>query len=180
MFSQVNSLLWLQSLVFFFQVLFFSVNIYISTEPNYYGTCKSPCGENIFCLFRSEERVPVVPYRKLEPSPSAYYLEMEFENFYDYMTKFYHPSMADVLDLRKYSIVGGLFHLNLIYQPPQPQDYVTMDLSLAQFYLPKELKYVPVFVEYVSPLTSKLSVQVGNKEESEDVENLLQVNAHKF
>lgn len=36
-----------------------------------------------------------------------------------------------VINLRKYLILGGIYQLNLYYQPPQPKDMVSYEAILA-------------------------------------------------
>jgi hypothetical protein len=36
----------------------------------------------------------------------------------------------DVINLRKYSVIGGVYALHLVHQPPQPQDFVTLEMTL--------------------------------------------------
>lgn len=109
-------------------------------------------------MFSTDEEIPIYPYVKLDPSPSDYCLEQDYEEFFEDIRTFLQPTATNILNLRKYAIVGGVYHLNLFYQPPQPQEYVTLDLNLAGFYLPKELKCVPYFEEYISPKPSELAM----------------------
>lgn len=81
-------------------------------------------------------------------------MDKDFEDFLDYIKTFIQPSPPDILNLRKYSIIGGVYHIDLFYQPPQPQEYVSMDIKFATFSLPKELKKVPFNVEYKTPTSS--------------------------
>lgn len=34
------------------------------------------------------------------------------------------------VNLRKYTILGGVYHLDLFYQPAQPKDMVTFDMMI--------------------------------------------------
>ncbi|XP_054006510.1 dynein axonemal intermediate chain 7-like [Hylaeus anthracinus] len=54
------------------------------------------------------------------------------------------------VNLRKYRILGGVFHVNLIYQPPQPKD-LGQETSLTTLELPKEPKFVQFSRPYVPP-----------------------------
>lgn len=81
-------------------------------------------------------------------------MEKDYEGFLDYIKTFIQPSSPDTFNLRKYSIIGGVYHIDLFYQPPQPQEYVTKDIKFATFSLPKELKKVPFHVEYKTPTSS--------------------------
>lgn len=86
------------------------------------------------------------------------------------------PSTPNTLNLRKYTIVGGVYHINLLYQPPQPQEYVTLDLNLAVFSLPKELNYVPFFMDYYTSTASAIVIHEPLKlPETDDIDSLIQV-----
>lgn len=37
----------------------------------------------------------------------------------------------NIINLRKYLILGGIYKLNLFYQPPQPREMVTYETILA-------------------------------------------------
>lgn len=37
-----------------------------------------------------------------------------------------------VLNLREYIVLGGIFYLNMFYQPPQPQGIVSYDMSISR------------------------------------------------
>ncbi|KAG7201519.1 hypothetical protein KM043_004271 [Ampulex compressa] len=54
------------------------------------------------------------------------------------------------INLRKYRILGGVFHLDLVYQPPQPKE-TTRKILLTSLQIPKELKFVPFFRPYKAP-----------------------------
>lgn len=126
--------------------------------------------------FRFDEEIPIVPYKILEPSPSDHCLEEDYEGFFEYIKNFLIPSAPNILNLRKYTIIGGIYHINLLYQPPQPQEYVTIDLNLAVFYLPKELNYVPFFMDYYTSTASAITIQEPMKlPETNDADSLIYV-----
>ncbi|XP_026669128.1 protein CASC1-like [Ceratina calcarata] len=54
------------------------------------------------------------------------------------------------VNLRKYRILGGVFHVDLLYQPPQPKD-LGQDTQLTTLELPKEPKFVPFVRTYETP-----------------------------
>ncbi|XP_033224120.1 protein CASC1-like isoform X2 [Belonocnema kinseyi] len=54
------------------------------------------------------------------------------------------------INLRKYAILGGIYHIDLIYQPPQPKD-MKGDMFLTTLQIPKELKFVPFSKPYEAP-----------------------------
>ncbi|XP_066587951.1 dynein axonemal intermediate chain 7-like isoform X2 [Prorops nasuta] len=54
------------------------------------------------------------------------------------------------INLRKYKILGGIYHVDLFYQPPQPKD-LGKRTFLTTLEIPKELKQVPFYKEYHPP-----------------------------
>ncbi|OAD52157.1 Axonemal 84 kDa protein [Eufriesea mexicana] len=54
------------------------------------------------------------------------------------------------VNLRKYRILGGVFRVDLLYQPPQPKD-LGKETSLTTLELPKEPKFVPFLRTYETP-----------------------------
>ncbi|EGI63404.1 Axonemal 84 kDa protein [Acromyrmex echinatior] len=54
------------------------------------------------------------------------------------------------INLRKYKILGGVLHIDLVYQPPQPKD-MRRDIMLTTLQIPKELKSVPFYKPYKAP-----------------------------
>ncbi|XP_024936813.1 protein CASC1 isoform X2 [Cephus cinctus] len=58
------------------------------------------------------------------------------------------------VNLRKYSILGGVFYIDLVYQPPQPKD-MRREIFLTTLQIPKELKYVPFSKPYKAPPPAK-------------------------
>ncbi|XP_043528428.1 dynein axonemal intermediate chain 7-like isoform X1 [Frieseomelitta varia] len=54
------------------------------------------------------------------------------------------------VNLRKYRILGGVFRVDLLYQPPQPKD-LGKDKYLTTLELPKEPKFVPFLRSYETP-----------------------------
>ncbi|KOC68038.1 Cancer susceptibility candidate protein 1 like protein [Habropoda laboriosa] len=54
------------------------------------------------------------------------------------------------VNLRKYRILGGVFRVDLLYQPPQPKD-LGRETSLTTLELPKEPKFVPFYRSYETP-----------------------------
>lgn len=98
-----------------------------------------------------EDAIPSVPYKKLEPSPNEYALARD-EEFYSKMRKkFFIDLPANIINLRKYTIIGGVFHLDLLYQPPQPQNFININMNITGLSLPKKLATVPCSVIYVPP-----------------------------
>ncbi|OXU23252.1 hypothetical protein TSAR_012797 [Trichomalopsis sarcophagae] len=54
------------------------------------------------------------------------------------------------INLRKYAILGGLYRIDLINQPPQPKD-MRRDIYLTTLQLPKELEFVKFWRPYKAP-----------------------------
>ncbi|XP_048504698.1 dynein axonemal intermediate chain 7 homolog isoform X2 [Athalia rosae] len=51
------------------------------------------------------------------------------------------------LNLRKYVILGGAIHIDLVYQPAQPKD-MRREILITALQIPKELRYVPFMKPY--------------------------------
>ncbi|CAL7946735.1 unnamed protein product [Xylocopa violacea] len=62
----------------------------------------------------------------------------------------YTACEATRVNLRKYRILGGVFHVDLVYQPPQPKD-LGRETRLTTLQLPKEPKFVPFSRSYETP-----------------------------
>lgn len=116
-----------------------------------------------------EEEIPPVPYKKLDPSPNAFAI-LKDEEFYTAMRKkFFINIPADIINLRRFTIIGGVFHLDLLYQPPQPQNFVTMNMNITGLTLPKKLEQVPFSVIYVPPKPSEPGVRKLPEEIEEEM-----------
>ncbi|CAH2005740.1 unnamed protein product [Acanthoscelides obtectus] len=79
---------------------------------------------------KTVEEIPLVPYKKLTPTASEFAISIEDEIYLAARKSYIRNIPEGALNLRKFSIIGGVFHLDLLYQPPQPQHFVTMDLNL--------------------------------------------------
>ncbi|RZC42436.1 protein CASC1-like [Asbolus verrucosus] len=119
-----------------------------------------------------DDEVPVVPYRKLEPTASEYVITKEDVLYSSVRSGLVKTVEEDVINLRKYSIIGGVYTLNLVHQPPQPQDFVTMEMTLTpldcvvEVYLPKQLELVDFYVPY-TPMTADLGKRLPEEIEEE-------------
>ncbi|XP_015837771.1 dynein axonemal intermediate chain 7 isoform X2 [Tribolium castaneum] len=120
-------------------------------------------------IFGPEDEIPVVPYRKLEPTASEYVIASEDALYSETRTNLLKSVTDDVINLRKFSIIGGVYSLNLLKQPPQPQDFVTLDLNLTPLYLPKQLEYVDLYLDYNPPLPPPPGVRKAPEEIEEDM-----------
>lgn len=100
-----------------------------------------------------DEEVPLVPFKQLKPTASEFALNLEGikislsvastkisllsdELYNKTRTTLQIVVPENVINLRKFVILGGVFHLNLLAQPPQPQDFVTMDMTITTRKLP--------------------------------------------
>lgn len=88
----------------------------------------------------------------------------------------------NVINLRKYTIIGGVFHLDLLYQPPQPQNFIIFDMNITGLTLPKQLKPVPYAVMYLPPKPTEPGVrrlpeeiEEEMKKQEEEMEKLMLV-----
>ncbi|KAJ8978342.1 hypothetical protein NQ317_002651 [Molorchus minor] len=134
--------------------------------------------------FESDEEIPAVPYRLMDPTSSEYAIATDStcsHLFYgDARQVFAIDLPSHVVNLRKFTILGGVYHLNLIFQPPQPQTFITMDLSITRLYLPKRLEYVPYYIGYEPPVPPEPDVirtpeeiEAEMKQLEEDMEKLM-------
>lgn len=97
---------------------------------------------------RSElEQEPVLPYL---PTPNEIILQKEDEMRKEIRKLLFTRCEKTEINLRKYKILGGALHIDLIYQPPQPKD-MRRDIMLTTLQIPKELKSVPFFKPYKAP-----------------------------
>ncbi|XP_023310803.1 protein CASC1-like [Anoplophora glabripennis] len=111
----------------------------------------APCEEIEKTEFSSDEEIPLVPYKKLEPTASEMAIQLE-DTLYSETKQHLTITVPDhVINLRRFSVLGGVFCLNLVYQPPQPQQFVTMDLEMTKLFLPKKLEHVDFSVIYTPP-----------------------------
>nr|CAH7717915.1 unnamed protein product [Callosobruchus chinensis] len=116
-----------------------------------------------------EEDIPLVPYKKLTPTASEFAINREDEIYLGARKSYIRNIPEGALNLRKFSIIGGVFHLDLLYQPPQPQHYVTMDLNLTCLYIPKQLEKVPFMVSYTPPKPTEPGVRKQPEEIEEEM-----------
>lgn len=116
-----------------------------------------------------DEEIPIVPYKKLDPSPSEYALAKDDEFYVNMRKKFCLDTQVNIINLRKFTIIGGVFYLDLLYQPPQPQNFITMDMNITGLSLPKRLDPVPYAVVYVPPKPTEPGVRRLPEEIEEDM-----------
>ncbi|XP_076256077.1 dynein axonemal intermediate chain 7 [Rhynchophorus ferrugineus] len=112
--------------------------------------------------FNSDEDIPVVPFKQLKPTASEYVISQEDEIYMDTRTMLALILPENVINLRKFVILGGVYNFNLLAQPPQPQDFITMEMTLTGLYLPKKLEVLPfkvVYKPYIPPETTAPKVE---------------------
>ncbi|XP_074031121.1 dynein axonemal intermediate chain 7 isoform X1 [Leptinotarsa decemlineata] len=132
--------------------------------------------------FASDEEIPVVPYKKLDPTSSEFAVSLEGKAYMDAKRSLMVKVHGNILNLRKYAILGGVFHLDLLFQPPQPQDFVTTDMTITCLYLPKKLEHVPFSVIYNPPVPPESGVkrlpeeiEEEMKKQEEEMDKLMMV-----
>ncbi|XP_011313857.1 axonemal 84 kDa protein-like isoform X2 [Fopius arisanus] len=84
------------------------------------------------------------------PTPDEIVLQKEDENRKEMRKLLFTRCEKTEINLRKYAILGGVFHIDLIYQPPQPKD-MRRDIFLTTLQLPKELNFVAFSRPYKAP-----------------------------
>ncbi|XP_057651081.1 dynein axonemal intermediate chain 7-like [Diorhabda carinulata] len=119
--------------------------------------------------FASDEDIPQVPYKKLEPTASQYACSVEEKLYAEAREQFLLDLPQNVVNLRKYVILGGVYHINLLHQPPQPQDYVILDLNITRLFVPKQLEHVDFFTSYTPPVPSDPDVRKAPEELEEEM-----------
>ncbi|XP_014297583.1 uncharacterized protein LOC103573796 isoform X3 [Microplitis demolitor] len=84
------------------------------------------------------------------PTPDEIILQKEEENRKELRKLLFTRCEKTEINLRKYRILGGVYHIDLIYQPPQPKD-MRGDIFLTTLQLPKVLRYVSFLRPYKAP-----------------------------
>ncbi|XP_050302897.1 dynein axonemal intermediate chain 7-like [Anthonomus grandis grandis] len=114
---------------------------------------KSVEGE-IIAPDETEPEIPIVPFKQLNPTASEFAISLEDQLYDSTRDQLRIEVPENVINLRKFVILGGVYHLNLLAQPPQPQNFITMDMTITGLYLPKKLEVLPfkvVYTPYVPP-----------------------------
>ncbi|XP_077263011.1 dynein axonemal intermediate chain 7 homolog [Temnothorax americanus] len=94
-----------------------------------------------------EQEPEKLPYL---PTPDEIILQKEDETRKEIKKLLFTRCEKTEINLRKYRILGGALHIDLVYQPPQPKD-MRKDITLTTLQIPKELKFVPFFKPYKAP-----------------------------
>ncbi|KAK1136444.1 hypothetical protein K0M31_000996 [Melipona bicolor] len=84
------------------------------------------------------------------PTPSEIIREAEERAMSESKKVLFTRCEKTEINLRKYRILGGVFCVDLLYQPPQPKD-LGKDTYLTTLELPKEPKFVPFLRSYETP-----------------------------
>ncbi|XP_046821692.1 dynein axonemal intermediate chain 7 homolog [Vespa crabro] len=103
-----------------------------------YGRIKRP---------ESEQEIEPLPYL---PTPTEIILFKEEELRKELRKLLFTKCEKTEVNLRKYKILGGIYHIDLLYQPPQPKD-MRREIFLTTLQIPKELKHVPFYKPYKAP-----------------------------
>ncbi|XP_051167349.1 dynein axonemal intermediate chain 7-like isoform X2 [Leptopilina boulardi] len=95
--------------------------------------------------------------RELEPEPLPYLptpdeiiIQNEVEVREELRQALFTRCEKTEINLRKYVILGGIYHIDLLYQPPQPKD-MRRDIFLTTLQIPKKLRFVPFSKPYKAP-----------------------------
>ncbi|KAM0732613.1 Dynein axonemal intermediate chain 7-like protein [Formica fusca] len=84
------------------------------------------------------------------PTPDEIILQREDEARKEIRKLLFTRCEKTEINLRKYRILGGVLHIDLVYQPPQPKD-MSKDMMLTTLQIPKILKFVPFCKPYKAP-----------------------------
>ncbi|XP_014207344.1 protein CASC1 [Copidosoma floridanum] len=94
-----------------------------------------------------EHGIEALPYL---PSPEEIVLQREDDIRKETRRLLFTRCKKTEINLRKYTILGGLYQIDLIGQPPQPKD-MSRDTFLTTLQLPKELEFVKFWRPYKAP-----------------------------
>ncbi|XP_043481152.1 dynein axonemal intermediate chain 7-like isoform X2 [Leptopilina heterotoma] len=84
------------------------------------------------------------------PTPDEIIIQSEVDNRKELRQALFTRCEKTQINLRKYLILGGIYHIDLIYQPPQPKD-MRRDMFLTTLQIPKKLRFVPFSKPYIAP-----------------------------
>ncbi|XP_043585446.1 dynein axonemal intermediate chain 7 homolog isoform X2 [Bombus pyrosoma] len=92
-------------------------------------------------------KMEILPYL---PTPNEILDQREEEAMSESRKLLFTRCEKTEVNLRKYRILGGVFRVDLLYQPPQPKD-LGKETYLTTLELPKEPKFVPFLRSYETP-----------------------------
>ncbi|XP_011635025.1 axonemal 84 kDa protein-like [Pogonomyrmex barbatus] len=95
----------------------------------------------------SEQEPEKLPYL---PTPDEIILQREDETRKEIRKLLFTRCEKTEINLRKYRILGGALHIDLVYQPPQPKN-LPKNITLTTLQIPKVLKFVPFCKPYKAP-----------------------------
>ncbi|KAK5638603.1 hypothetical protein RI129_012898 [Pyrocoelia pectoralis] len=95
--------------------------------------------------------MPYVPYVRMPTSPSTHVIAEEDVLYAELRKSLITPVEPNVINLRKYIVLGGIFFVDLYFQPPQPQKLVSMEMTVTRLLVPKFLNEVRFRVPYKAP-----------------------------
>ncbi|XP_034947432.1 axonemal 84 kDa protein-like isoform X2 [Chelonus insularis] len=84
------------------------------------------------------------------PTPDEIILQKEDENRKELRKLMFTRCEKTEINLRKYKILGGIYHIDLIHQPPQPKE-MRSNIQLTTLQLPKKLQFVQFSRPYKAP-----------------------------
>ncbi|XP_016771956.1 protein CASC1 isoform X2 [Apis mellifera] len=84
------------------------------------------------------------------PTPNEIILEKEEKAMSESKKLLFTRCEKTEVNLRKYRILGGIFRVDILYQPPQPKD-LGKDTYLTTLELPKEPKFMSFYKPYETP-----------------------------
>ncbi|KAF5285229.1 hypothetical protein FQR65_LT13344, partial [Abscondita terminalis] len=100
---------------------------------------------------RKAGTMPDVPFIKMEVTPSAFVVNEE-DDRYNFIRKALNGvEVEHVINLRRFIVLGGIFFMNLYFQPPQPQHCVSMEVHISRLFVPRALQEVKFCGHYQPP-----------------------------
>ncbi|KAF2897504.1 hypothetical protein ILUMI_08660, partial [Ignelater luminosus] len=120
--------------------------------------------------------IPTVPYQKLEPSASTYCIEEENKLYTEARESLFTRVEDFVVNLREYIILGGTYFINVFYQPPQPQEIVSFEITVSRLEIPKCLHIAPLYIKYAPPSPEGEETEEDIQRRQEELNKLMLVN----
>ncbi|XP_011255045.2 axonemal 84 kDa protein [Camponotus floridanus] len=121
--------------------------VQVPTKPERKGKQPKKAGAPGAKRPEPEQETEQLPYL---PTPDEIILQREDESRKEIRKLLFTRCEKTEINLRKYRILGGILHIDLVYQPPQPKDMIK-DIMLTTLQIPKKLKFVPFCKPYKAP-----------------------------
>ncbi|XP_011865165.1 PREDICTED: axonemal 84 kDa protein-like [Vollenhovia emeryi] len=121
--------------------------ISMPTKPERKGKLQKKPGIPGAKRLELEQEPEQLPYL---PTPDEIILQKEDETRKEIRKFLFTRCEKTEINLRKYRILGGALHIDLIYQPPQPKE-MKRNIMLTTLQIPKELKPVSFSKPYKAP-----------------------------